>query len=313
MNSVRVFAPASVANVGCGYDVLGFAVHRPGDEVEMNTNGSGRVTLDLVEGDQGRLPLDPEKNTVSAVVINYLMHIGASQGVSIKLFKKMPFGSGLGSSSASAVAGLVAINELMGNRLTRRELLPFAMEGERLACGNAHADNVAPALLGGLVLIRSYAPLDVISLPVPDGLSCALVYPHVEIPTMAARQIIRTNVPMANAIKQWGNVGGLVAGCFKNDMDLIGRSLEDVIVEPVRKMLIPHFDEMKILALEHNALGFGISGSGPTVFALCRDLVTAESVTKALEKKLKDYDLESTCFVSKVNTKGAVVLDAAGQ
>lgn len=308
MKSVRVFAPASVANVGCGYDILGFAVHCPGDEVEMSINGSEKVSLDLIEGDEGRLPMDPLKNTVSAVVINYLEHIGLKKGIAIKLFKKMPFGSGLGSSSASAVAGLVAINELMGNPLTRLQLLPFAMEGERLACGNAHADNVAPALLGGMVLIRSYKPLDVISLPVPGELSCALVYPHVEIPTMAARQIIRTNIPMSNAIIQWGNVGGLVAGLFKNDYDLIGRSMEDVIVEPVRKMLIPHFDEMKKLALEQNALGFGISGSGPTVFALCRDVSTAEKVTRALESELKQYGIGSTCYVSKINPAGAQVI-----
>lgn len=309
MRSVKVFAPASVANVGCGYDVLGFAVHHPGDEVIMSINQSGRVTLDHIEGDGGRLPYDPEKNTVSAVVISYLQHIGDKKGIGIKLYKKMPFGSGLGSSSASAVAGLVAINELMGRPLSRLELLPFAMEGERLACGNAHADNVAPAILGGMVLIRSYDPLDVISLPVPEGLSCALVYPHVEIPTMAARQIIRTNIPMTSAIRQWGNVGGLVAGLYKNDFGLIGRSLEDVIVEPVRKMLIPHFDEIKELAMENHALGFGISGSGPTVFALCRDVKTAENITLAIKEKLGGHGLDSSVYVSEVNTQGAHVID----
>jgi homoserine kinase len=309
MQSVRVFSPASVANVSCGYDVLGFAVHQPGDEVIMVKNGSGRISLDLIEGDDGRLPLDPEKNTVSAVVMNYLRHIGISQGIGIRLYKKMPFGSGLGSSAASAVAGLVAVNELMGSPLSRMQLLPFAMEGERLACGNAHADNVAPALLGGFVLIRSYDPLDVISLPVPDGLSCALVYPHVEISTMAARQIIRTNISMSSAIRQWGNVGGIVAGLYRNDLDLIGRSMVDFIVEPIRSMLIPHFDEMRVIALEQGAIGFGISGSGPTVFALCRDEGTAGKVIRALGDKLRDNDLGSTCFVSKINLEGAKVLD----
>ena len=308
MDSVRVFAPASVANVSCGYDVLGFAVHRPGDEVFMSLNSSGRVSLDLIEGDDGRLPREPEKNTVSAVVMNYLQHIGAKQGIGIKLYKKIPFGSGLGSSAASAVGGLVGVNELMGNPLSRMQLLPFAMEGERLACGNAHADNVAPSLLGGMVLIRSYDPLDVIPLPVPGSLSCGLVYPHVEIPTMAARQIIRTSVPMSAAIRQWGNVGGLVAGLFMNDEDLIGRSMEDLIVEPVRKMLIPHFDEMRSLAMETGALGFGISGSGPTVFALCRDKETAGNVTAILENKLKEHGLGSTCFVSYINTDGASLI-----
>ncbi len=309
MQSIRVFAPASVANVSCGYDVLGFAVHQPGDEVVISLNRSGIVSLDLIEGDEGRLPTEPEKNTVSAVVINYLKHIGSKQGAGIKLYKKMPFGSGLGSSSASAVGGLVAINELMGNPLSRMQLLPFAMEGERLACGNAHADNVAPALLGGMVLIRSYDPLDVITLPVPAGLSCALVYPHVEIPTMAARQIIKTSIPMANAIRQWGNVGGMVAGLYTNDLDLIGRSMEDLIVEPVRKMLIPHFTEMRKMALENGALGFGISGSGPTVFALCSNRVISGNVTAALEKKLKEFGVGSTCYVSEINREGASVLE----
>jgi homoserine kinase len=309
MQSVRVFAPASVANVSCGYDVLGFAVHRPGDEVIMTLNGSGIVSIDHIDGDEGRLPLDPEKNTVSAVVINFLRHIDVRQGVGIKLYKKMPFGSGLGSSAASAVAGLVAINELMGRPLSRMELLPFAMEGERLACGNAHADNVAPALLGGFVLIRSYDPLDVISLPFPGGLSCALVYPHVEISTMAARQIIRTNIPMSSAVRQWGNVGGLVAGLYRNDLELIGRSMEDYIVEPVRSMLIPHFDEMRTIALEQGAVGFGISGSGPTVFALCSDNNIAGRVSGALGSRLRDYDLDSTCFVSNINGEGALVMD----
>ncbi len=308
MKSVRVFAPASVANVSCGYDILGFAVHKPGDEVIMSLNNSGIVSLDLIEGDQGRLPLDPEKNTVTAVVINYLDHIGVKQGISVKLYKKMPFGSGLGSSSASAVAGLVAVNELMGNPLSRLQLLPFAMEGERLACGNAHADNVAPALLGGMVLIRSYDPLDVVRLPVPDGLSCALVYPHVEIPTMAARQIIRTSITMSSAIKQWGNVAGLVAGLYRDDLDLIGRSMEDVIVEPVRSMLIPHFEEMRKLAMDNNAVGFGISGSGPTVFALCSDELIAENVINALKNKLTENNLDSTCYVSKINTIGACIM-----
>ncbi|TVR72899.1 MAG: homoserine kinase [Marinilabiliales bacterium] len=308
MDQVRVFAPATVANVGCGYDVLGFALYRPGDEVTARLTGSGKVTLDRVEGDDGRLPLDPEKNTVSSVVISYLEHIGSKQGVGISLHKKMPFGSGLGSSAASAVGGLVAVNELMGNPLDRKDLLPFAMEGERLACGNAHADNVAPSLLGGFVLIRSYDPLDVIQLPVPKDLCCALVYPHIEIPTLAARQIIRRNIPMTDAIRQWGNVGALVAGLYRDDPELIGRSLEDVIVEPVRKMLIPGFDGLRETAVANGALGFGISGSGPTVFSLCMNKSCAESAAKALVKKLAGNGVASTSWVSEINSEGAVVL-----
>lgn len=308
MQSIKVFAPASVANVSCGFDVLGFAVHRPGDMVEMHLNDGVTVSLDHVEGDEGRLPRETERNIASAVVINFLKYLGKTQGVSMKLFKQMPFGSGLGSSSASAVAGLVAINELMGNPLSRKELLPFAMEGERLASGNAHADNVAPTLLGGLVLIRSYEPLDVIRLPYPDTLCAALVYPHVEIPTMAARKIIKSSIPMKNAIRQWGNVAGLVAGFTTNNMELIGRSMEDVIVEPIRAMLIPMFYEMRELAMENNALGFGISGSGPTVFALCENETTAMHITKALHNLLEKAGIESTTYVSGINNEGPVIL-----
>lgn len=309
MQSVKVFAPASVANVSCGFDVLGFALHRPGDMVEMRLTDSGVVSLDHVEGDDGLLPRSTEKNIASAMVINYLNLLGLKQGVSVSLYKKMPFGSGLGSSSASAVAGLVAINELMGKPLSREELLPLAMEGERMASGNAHADNVAPALLGGLVLIRSYNPLDVIRLPYPDTLCCALVYPHVEVPTMAARQIIKSNIPMANAIKQWGNVAGLVAGFCTGDLNLIGRSMEDVVVEPTRAMLIPLFYEMRQLAMEHKALGFGISGSGPTVFAMCSDEPTATHIAASLHELLDRSGIDSTPYVSGINKEGPIVVE----
>lgn len=308
MRSVKVFAPASVANVSCGFDVLGFALHRPGDMVEMELNDSGMVTLDHVEGDDGKLPRDTEKNIASAVVIKFLQHVNSTHGVSMKLYKQMPFGSGLGSSSASAVAGIVAVNELLGRPMTRQELLPFAMEGERMSSGNAHADNVAPALLGGLVLIRSYEPLDVVSLPYPDNLTVSLVYPHVEIPTMMARKIIKSSIPMKSAIRQWGNVAGLVAGLCTNNMDLIGRSMEDVVVEPIRAMLIPLFYEMRELALENKALGFGISGSGPTVFSLCDDENTAKKVTEKLSGLLHKSGIEATTYVSGINKDGAVVL-----
>lgn len=308
MQSVSVFAPASVANVSCGYDVLGFALSKPGDRVVMHKNDSGKITLDHIEGDDGRLPRDADKNIVTAVVSYYLNQIGKQQGISVELYKQMPFGSGLGSSSASAVAGLVAVNELMGNPLSREELLPLAMEGERLACGNAHADNVAPALLGGLILIRSYDPLDVIRLPYPETLRCGILYPHVEIPTMEARKILKTTVPITDAIKQWGNVAGLVAGFCTKDIKLIGRSMEDYIIEPVRAMLIPHFYEMRQIAMENNALGFGISGSGPSVFALCEDEETAENILLLLEQHLKKDGIGSNRYVSAINKEGTIVL-----
>ena len=306
--SIRVFAPATVANIAAGFDVLGMAVHTPGDEVEITLNDSGIITLDLITGDEGKLPRDPEKNIVSAVVKLYLQKRNMSFGASISLHKKMPFGSGLGSSSASAIAGLVAINALMEQPWSRKDLLPLAMEGERLACGSAHADNVAPSLLGGVVLIRSYEPLDIVSLPVPEGVFISLVYPHVNVPTGEARKIIKPQVLLKDAIIQWGNVGGIVAGFCLHDLDLIGRSMQDVIIEPIRAILIPHFYTMKQLAIDNGAIGFSISGSGPTVFALCKSEAVAQDITQKLSDLLFKNGLKSDTFVSEINPIGAKIL-----
>jgi homoserine kinase len=308
--SVKVFAPATVANVVCGFDVLGFAVNEPGDEVIMRVTDKPGVVISKITGDEGRLPLNPAKNTVSASVQDYLKHIGRTDiGLDIELHKKMPIGSGLGSSSASTVAGLFAVNTLFDNQLSAQELVPFAMKGEELACGYGHADNVAPALLGGFVLIRSYEPLDVISLPFPDEMYAAIVYPEVDVPTKDARQMIRSKVLLKDAVKQWGNVAGLVTGLFMKDYDLIGRSMVDVLVEPTRSILIPEFYTMRQMAMDLGAISFGISGSGPSVFALTRDPETARTITNALQQKLKSIQINSLSFVSSVNKKGPVILD----
>jgi homoserine kinase len=309
-SSVKVFAPATVANVVCGFDVLGFAVNAPGDEVVMSLTDKPGVVISKITGDDGRLPLDPFKNTVSASVQHYLHHIGRNDvGVSIELHKKMPIGSGLGSSSASTVAGLFAINTLMGNLLSNQQLVPFAMKGEELACGYGHADNVAPALLGGFVLIRSYEPLDVISLPFPEEMHAAIVYPEVDVPTKDARQMIRAKVSLKNAVVQWGNVAGLVSGLFLKDYDLIGRSMVDVLVEPTRSILIPDFYKMRAVAMEKGAIGFGISGSGPSVFALTKHESTARAITTALQEQLKNININSLAYVSPVNKQGPIILD----
>jgi len=308
--SVKVFAPATVANVVCGFDVLGFAVNEPGDEVIMRITDRPGVVISKITGDDGRLPLDPSKNTVSASVQDYLQSMGRTDlGIAIELHKKMPIGSGLGSSSASTVAGLFAVNTLLGNPLTNTELVPFAMKGEELACGYGHADNVAPALLGGFVLIRSYEPLDVIALPFPDELYAAIVYPEVDVPTKDARQMIRSKVLLKDAVKQWGNVAGLVSGLFMKDYDLIGRSMVDVLVEPTRSILIPDFYKMRSIAMDMGAISFGISGSGPSVFALTKDEGTAHLITQALGQQLKSIQINSLSFVSSVNKKGPVILD----
>lgn len=271
--------------------------------------GKSGITISKITGDNGRLPLDPAKNTVSVSVQHYLNSIGRNDiGLDIELHKKMPIGSGLGSSSASTVAGLYAIKTLLGDDADPAKLLPFAMKGEEMACGHGHADNVAPALFGGFVLIRSYEPLDVVRLPHPENLWCAIVFPDVDVPTREARQIIRKNIRMEDAVTQWGNIAGLVSGLFMNDLDLIGRSMKDVLVEPVRSMLIPDFDRMREMALETGAISFGISGSGPSVFAFTKDEQTARNITQKLQKHLTSISIGSNSYVSTINDKGPRVI-----
>ena len=306
---VRAFAPATVANVVCGYDVLGFAIGEPGDEVVVKPNESGEVKIIKIEGDEGKLSSDPKKNVVGHVIQLYLEKINSNQGIDIELYKKMPLNSGLGSSAASSVAALVAINDLFDNPLTKEELLPFTIEGERLATGNAHADNVAPSLLGGLVLIRSYEPLDIVKLPTPENLFIASIHPHVDVPTGEARKIIKQQVALKDAVKQWGNVAGLVAGFTTNNLDLISRSMEDVIIEPIRAMLIPYFYDMKEVALQSGALGFGISGSGPSVFALCKNEEDANIIKMKVSTLLQTNEINCDAFVTKINNEGAKILN----
>lgn len=308
MKSVRAFAPATVANVSCGFDVFGFAVENPGDEVILTLRDDPGVRLIRIEGDAGRLPLDAAKNTAGVAVIAYLQALNSDQGVDIVLRKHLPLGSGMGSSAASSVAALVGINSLMGNPFEKKDLLPFAMEAERIACGSAHADNVAPSLLGGFVLIRGYDPLDVVNIPTPENLYCTLVHPHLELNTQDSRQVLRMNISLKDAVTQWGNIAGLVAGLMKPDYELISRSLKDVIAEPIRALLIPGFDLIKEKVRESGALGSGISGSGPTIFALSKDEDTAHRVGKVIADEFARIRLNSEVFVSRINPHGAMVL-----
>lgn len=305
---IRAFATATVANVACGFDVLGFALDEPGDEVELELREDGKVVITQITGDDGALPLDVQKNTVSLVIMEFLKALGMDIGVSIQLYKKMPLKSGLGSSAASSVVGVFALNELLGRPMTRKELLPFVTKGEELACGAAHADNVAPALMGGFVLVRSYDPLDVIQLPTPEDLWCTVVHPHIHVQTKDARGILRKNISLKDAIVQWGNLGGLIAGLYQSDYDLISRSLHDHLIEPTRSILIPGFHDAKKAALDHGALGCSISGSGPSIFALNKGRESSESVAIAFKEVFDRLNIASECFVSKVNTVGPRVL-----
>lgn len=309
MNSIRVFAPATVANVACGFDIFGFAVDSPGDVVELTRRDTPGVVITDIIGDEGRLPREAVRNTAGISIQRYLQHIDRTDvGVDVLLTKQMPLGSGLGSSAASAVAGVFAINELLGRPLQTIDLLPFAIEGERIACGSAHADNVGPSLLGGFVVVRSYNPLDVIKLDTPAGMHATLVHPDIEVNTKDARFILKNEVSLKNAIIQMGNVAGLVAGLMKPDYDLISRSMVDVIIEPVRAILIPQFGEVKQAALDNGALGCSISGSGPSMFALCRDAATARRVGQAMQEAFLAVGITSEVYVSEINRQGPRVI-----
>ena len=309
MKSIKALAPATVANVSCGFDIFGFAVEAPADEVIITLTDTPDVVIKEITGDEGRLPLESSKNTAGVAVRAFLKEIGSKAGAEIVLHKKLPLGSGMGSSAASSVAALVAINHLHDNPYTREQLLPFAMEAERIACGSAHADNVAPSLLGGFVLIRSYAPLDVAKIPTPAGLYCTLVHPHIELKTEDSRRVLKSAIQMKDAITQWGNIAGLVVGLMKPDYGLITRSLQDVIAEPIRSVLIPGFDSIKEIAIQCGALGSGISGSGPTIFSLSTELETAERVGVEIRRQFVNMKLKSDVFVSRINHAGARIVE----
>ena len=310
MNYIKVFAPATVANVACGFDIFGFSLDEPGDVVEIYKSENPGVVIRDIIGDEGRLPREASKNAVTVVMLKFLEHIGSTQGLEVVLHKNMPLGSGMGSSAASAVAGIVAVNEIMGCPLTREQLLPFAMEGERIACGAAHADNVGPSLLGGFVVIRSYAPLDVFKIKVPDELFCTLVHPDIEVNTKDARYILRNEVSLKNTISQMGNVAGLIAGLMQEDYDLVSRSMVDVIIEPIRSILIPEFDQVKQAALDAGALGSSISGAGPSMFALSRGRETAEAVATAMQSAFGQVGITTKSYVSQINQEGPKILES---
>lgn len=309
MNSVKAFAPATVANVSCGFDILGFAIGAMGDEVEIRLREGKGLKVVAIEGDEGRLPYEVEKNTCAVAIQAMLDEMGEDFGMDIFLKKGLPLGSGMGSSAASAVAALVAANHLLGEPFEKKNLLPFAIAAEKAACGAGHADNVAPSLLGGFVLIRDYHPLDVIKLHVPDGLHCTLLHPHFELKTSDSRSVLRDNVSLKHSTIQSGNVAGLIAGLFQEDFELIGRSLRDVIAEPYRATLIPGFYEVKEAVKAAGALGMGISGSGPTLFTLSKGADASESIIKAAQEVYDSIGLGVDAYHSAINTRGAYVLE----
>ncbi len=310
-NEVRVFAPATVANVAVGFDILGFAINAPGDEVVARRVDTPGLRIKTISGDGGKLPYEVDKNTSGFAARCLLQQLGKEEsGVELEIHKKMPFGSGLGSSAASAAAGVMAVNALFGMPVSKAESLHCAVLGEQVADGAYHADNVAPSLLGGIVLIRSNKGLDIRHLPVPAELHAAVVYPEVSILTKDAREVLSPTVSLQQSIQQSGNLAGLMVGLYEADYALIGRCLEDVIIEPQRAQLIPHFRQVKKAALEAGALGCSISGAGPSVFALCRGAATAEAVAASMSRVFREHNIPNHPYASPINEEGAKIITA---
>jgi len=305
-NEIKVFCPATVANVSCGFDVLGVALDAVGDEMVVRKVTQKGIKITKLTGQV--LPKETLNNVAGVAGNAFLLASDYDDGFEIEIDKRIKPGSGIGSSAASSAGAVWAMNHLLGNPFSKTELVKFAMEGERLASDVAHADNVAPALFGGFTLVRSYSPLDVIAIPAPSELYVTVIHPQIEIKTSDSRKILKTTISMETGIKQWGNVGGLVAGLFKEDYELIGRSLEDHIVEPIRSILIPGFDEVKKVSLEAGALGSGISGSGPSIFAFSKGEETAINIGNAMKTVYDKIGIAYEIHVSKINMEGVKLL-----
>ena len=305
---VTTFAPASISNLGSGFDVLGVAIDKPGDRVIAKRKREPGLIFSVTSSG-GEVPLSAKQNVAAHVASLMIKEFNVSFGIEMTLHKRMPIGSGLGSSAASSVAAAVAVNALLPKPLPKCELLRFAVEGERMASGSPHADNAAPSLLGGVCLIRSYEPLDMIQLPVQRSLIWVVVHPHVIIRTEEARSILPKTVSMRNAVHQWGNVSGLTAGLIAGNALLAGKCVEDVIVEPVRARLIPAFEEVKHAALRNGATGCSISGSGPSMFAIAPSLKQAAVIGKAMQGVFtKKARVQSELYISRTNMTGATIL-----
>jgi len=306
MKKIKIKVPATVANLVCGFDILGMAIHEPYDEMELKLLDKPEIIIR--HEDQFGLPENPSENVAGVVLQNMMQELNLTTGFEVTIRKHIKPGSGLGSSAASAAGAAFGANALLGNFLSDEKLVHFAMFGEELASGVRHADNIAPCIYGGITLVKSSSPVDIIPLRSPD-LYVAAVHPQVEVKTSDARQILKKNILLKDAVEQWGNIAGLVAGILKNDISLIGRSLNDVIIEPVRSILIPKFEEIKTKSMEAGALGGGISGSGPSIFMLAEQKETAEKIAQLMKSVYDEIGIMSYVYVSKINPSGIEIVE----
>jgi len=307
---VKAFAPASIGNLSVGFDILGLSIDCIGDEVKVTLSNKPGVRLNKIYGNSNSLSLDPEKNCVTVPIIEYLSYLNLLDkiGIEVELYKNLPLKSGMGSSASSSVAGVFATNYLLGNKLSRIDLLNFILKGEELASGAKHADNVAPSLLGGITLVRNNEPIDIIKINYPENLVCVLAHPDLYVDTYTARKILPEKIYLKDFVKQSANLSGFIIGMMTNDFNLISRSFSDIIVEPVRKNLLPFFDDLKKAILETDALGMGISGSGPSVFALAQSQKDAEKIKSSMIKVFERFNLKNEIYISKISKEGAKII-----
>ena len=306
MDHINIFAPASVANVSCGFDVLGFCLDTIGDIMKVSKTKTKGISVGTLKGQ--KIPIDPLKN-VACVAANALLNdFPTNGGFQIDIEKKIKPGSGIGSSAASAAGAVFGINELLGKPYSRSQLVKFAMVGESLASGDAHADNLAPVLLGGFTLVRSNKTLDIIKLPSPKDLIATIIHPKIELKTIHSRAILKSEIPLTKAVEQWGNLGAFVSALYTNDYELLSRSMKDKVIEPARAILIPKFKEIKESAIEAGALGSGISGSGPSVYALSKGEKTAKKVGQFMKTYYDEIGLDYEVHYSSINNEGIKII-----
>ena len=306
MDHINIFAPASVANVSCGFDVLGFCLDTIGDIMKVSKTKTKGISVGTLKGQ--KIPIDPLKN-VACVAANALLNdFPTNGGFQIDIEKKIKPGSGIGSSAASAAGAVFAINELLGKPYSRSQLVKFAMVGESLASGDAHADNLAPVLLGGFTLVRSNKTLDIIKLPSPKDLIATIIHPKIELKTIHSRAILKSEIPLTKAVEQWGNLGAFVSALYTNDYELLSRSMKDKVIEPARAILIPKFKEIKESAIEAGALGSGISGSGPSMYALSKGEKTAKKVGQFMKTYYDEIGLDYEVHYSSINNEGIKII-----
>ena len=301
------FAPASVANVAIGFDILGFSVDALGDTVTVTRSEQPGVRVLAVRGIAGELPLEPEKNTAGRALLAMHEALGLTFGMEMEIDKGIPLSSGLGGSAASAVAAVVAANALLPTPLSKLELLKFAMQGEAVASGSLHADNISPSLFGGLVLTVGIENPRIKQIPVPRGIRAVIVHPHMFVSTKQARAILSRTVNMSDFVWQTANLAGFISGCYTDDLDLIRASFQDVVIEPQRQLLIPGFLRIRDAAMAAGAIGCSISGAGPTMFALCLD-ADAVAVREVMVSEFARENLQVDDWIVAVQSEGARVV-----